>query len=192
MTNLTANEILAIAFNENNYVETPVNSTKYGKALKINPAQWCYLFVRWCFMEAGHPKAIPGGSYTPAAVEGFKTKFQWHTKGTPKAGDVLFFDIPGDDLDRVSHAGIFVKECADGQWLTMEGNTSPTATGSQRNGGQVAIKKRNPAWIVGWGRPRYLAAPTPMVAVIRAEYKDEVKPPKPAKKTTKKATANEK
>ena len=191
MSKLTANEILAIAFNENNYIEKPVNDTKFGRDLKINPAQWCYLFVRWCFAEAGHPKAIPGGAYTPAAVEGFKSKFQWHSKGTPKAGDVLFFDIPGDGIDRVSHAGIFVKECSDGTWLTMEGNTSPTAEGDQRNGGQVAIKKRNPKWIVGWGRPRYEAAPTPMVAVIRAEYRDEVKP-KPVKKTAKKATKNDK
>ncbi len=187
MNKLTANEVLAIAFQENNYVEKPENDTKYGKQLGINPAQWCYLFVRWCFAEAGHPKAIPGGAYTPAAVEGFKTKFQWHTKGKPKPGDVLFFDIPNDGVDRISHAGLFVKETADGKWITIEGNTSPTATGSQRNGGQVAIKKRPPEWIVGWGRPKYSPAETPIVDVIREAYKDETQP-KPVKKTAKKAT----
>ena len=186
MGKLTANEILSIAFNENGYIEKPDNDTKFGRELGINPAQWCYLFVRWCFKEAGNPKAIPSGAYTPAAVEGFKTKFQWHTKGTPRAGDVLFFDIPNDGVDRVSHAGLFVKECSDGTWLTIEGNTSPTAAGDQRNGGQVSIKKRPPAWIVGWGRPKYEPANTPIVSVIREAYRDEVQPP--AKKVTKKTS----
>jgi hypothetical protein len=191
MPKLTANEILSIAYNENNYIEKPVNDTKFGRELGINPAQWCYLFVRWCFKEAGHPKAIPGGAYTPAAVEGFKSKFQWHTKGTPKAGDLLFFDIPNDGVDRVSHVGLFVKECSDGTWLTIEGNTSPTGDGDQRNGGQVAIKKRPPSWIVGWGRPNYEPAPTPIVPVIRQDYRDDVNPPKKvAKKSTKKAKSN--
>ena len=189
---LTANEVLSIAFNENGYIETPDNDTKFGKQLGINPAQWCYLFVRWCFKESGFPKAIPSGAYTPAAVEGFKTKFQWHDKGVPKAGDVLFFDIPDDNVDRVSHAGLFVKVCTDGTWLTIEGNTSPTKLGSQRNGGQVAIKKRPASWIVGWGRPSYYPAATPIVSVIRAAYKEEITPPKPAKKATKKATSNAK
>lgn len=192
MSKFTANEVLSIAFNENGYIEKPDNNTKFGKDLGINPAQWCYLFVRWCMAEAGRPKAIPSGAYTPAAVEGFKTKFQWHTKGTPKAGDVLFFDIPDDGVDRVSHAGLFVKATSDGKWLTIEGNTSPTALGSQRNGGQVAIKKRPPEWIVGWGRPNYDPAETPIVDVIRDAYKEETTPKPPAKKTAKKATKNDK
>lgn len=186
----TAAKVLEIAFGELGYVEKPVNITKYGAAFRSNPAQWCGLFVMWVFRQARH--ACPNTAYTPNGVAAFKNMGAWHTTGEPVAGDLLYFDFPNDDLNRVSHIGICVKVLKNGQVLTIEGNTTPTKVwGDERNGGQVALKLREPAHIVGWGRPNY--KPSNVYSIVEAihnAYKYEVaeiEPAKPAKKTTKKA-----
>lgn len=189
----TASKVLEIAFAELGYVEKPVNITKYGAAFRSNPAQWCGLFVMWVFRQAHH--ACPNTAYTPNGVMAFKNMGAWHTTGEPVAGDLLYFDFP-DEIDRVSHIGICVKVLSSGQVLTIEGNTTPTKVfGNERNGGQVSLKLREPAHIVGWGRPSYKEANSySIVEAIHNAYKYEVADlpmgepaKKPAKKTTKKA-----
>lgn len=186
----TANTILEIAFKELGYVEKPVNITKYGAAFRSNPAQWCGLFVMWVFRQAHH--ACPNTAYTPNGVKAFKNMGQWHTEGEPVAGDLVFFDFPDDQVDRVSHIGICVKTLSNGKVLTIEGNTTPTkaTTGDERNGGQVSLKLRDRAHIVGWGRPNYKPSKTESITnAIKAAYDYEmadIEMAKPVKKTAKK------
>lgn len=86
----------------------------------------------------------------------------------PQPGDIVFFDFPGDALDRISHVGIVISNNGNGTVTTIEGNTSPDKKGDQRNGGEVckkirAYKKKNrgkvqpslPVFIVGFGRPKF-------------------------------------
>ena len=187
----TANKILEVAFAELGYVEKPVNITKYGAEFRSNPAQWCGLFVMWVFRKSHH--VCPNTAYTPNGVMAFKKMGQWHTEGNPQAGDIVYFDFPDDDINRVSHVGICVKTRRNGEVLTIEGNTTPTKVfGDERNGGQVALKSRDRKFIVGWGRPNYTPSDTTsLVNAIRTTYQalieQEDDKPKPVKKTAKKA-----
>lgn len=164
----TANDVLTVAFKEVGYTEKPVNITKYNKAFNMQGAQWCQIFIWWIFKEC-NAYFIKSG-YTPTGVEWFKNKNQWHTKGMPKTGDIVYFDFPADGIERVSHVGICVKSMSDDDVLCIEGNTSSTDAGDQRNGGMVAIKLRKRNLIVGWGRPDYRKDLTPIVSKIVAYY----------------------
>ena len=97
-----------------------------------------------------------------------KKKWQDAAVATPEPGDIVFFDFPGDALDRISHVGIVVKDNQDGTVTTIEGNTAPDKKGDQRNGGEVcrkirAYQKKNrgklkpslAVAIVGFGKPTY-------------------------------------
>ena len=89
---------------------------------------------------------------------------------TPQPGDIVYFDFPGDNVNRISHVGIVVKDNGDGTVTCIEGNTAPDKKGDQRNGGEVclkvrAFKKKNGSKlrksqavsIVGFGRPQFTA-----------------------------------
>lgn len=164
----TINDLLTTAFKEVGYVEKPVNITKYNKAFGMQGAQWCQVFIWWIFKQ--NNAYFIKSAYTPDGVAWFKKMKAWHSEGTPKSGDIVYFDFPGDNLDRVSHVGICVKSMTDDTVLRIEGNTSGTAEGDQRNGGEVAIKLRQRAHIVGFGRPRYRKDLTPIIGKIVAEY----------------------
>ena len=65
----------------------------------------------------------------------------------------------------VQHVGYFVKDNLDGTWVLIEGNTTADKkTGSQDNGGEVALKVRGakpgnkrskPVFIIGIGKPDF-------------------------------------
>lgn len=177
----TVDQILACAYNEIGYVEKPVNDTKYGAYFKTNPAQWCGLFVMWVFAKENH--RFPNTAYTPNGVRAFKNRNQWHTRGPVQPGDIVYFDWPNDNIDRVSHVGIAVHQFDNGDVLTIEGNTAGNSTGDQRNGGMVALKRRARTLIVGWGRPIYKPAELVFQPIIIQKWRDSQKP-KPAKKTS--------
>lgn len=164
----TANRVLDIARGEINYIEQPVNLTKYGAWAHINGHPWCGAFVNWVFH---HARVTIGKTlYTPAGAEWFKKQGRWHETGDPIAGDVVYFDFPHDGVDRISHVGIVVG-LSGNDVVTIEGNTSGANTGSQRNGDRVALKVRKRSDIVGWGRPKYKPAPTPVADHILATMK---------------------
>jgi hypothetical protein len=82
----------------------------------------------------------------------------------PTPGDWIYFDFPDDGVNRISHVGLCIKNNGDGTIQVIEGNTSGTAKGDQRNGGMCVEKTR--AYVknnkkklinavVGWGRPVY-------------------------------------
>ncbi len=161
------NEFVAVAQKEVGTIEGPKdNETKYGAFTKANFLPWCGSFVMWCANQVG--LKIPNCVSTQAGAKAFKDKGLWQDAetATPQAGDIAFFDFPNDNLDRISHVGIVVKDNGDGTVTTIEGNTSPDKKGDQRNGGQVclkvrAFKKKNGSKlrrsqavsIVGFGKP---------------------------------------
>ena len=158
-------KFLEVAKTELGYIEGPQdNETKYQKAKQA----WCGAFVNWCAKQAG--VKIPNCTYTPAGATAFMDKNAWTLAqaADPQPGDIVFFDFPGDALDRISHVGIVISNNGNGTVTTIEGNTSPDKKGDQRNGGEVcqkirAFKKKNrgkvqpslPVFIVGFGRPKF-------------------------------------
>ena len=168
-------EVLKIAFSQVGYVEKPVNITKYGRYFKTNPAQWCGLFVMWVMAQAGYHD-FPNTAYTPDGVKEWKARKLWKTHGEVKPGSIVYFDFKGDGINRVSHVGIAVLHLANNQVLCIEGNTSSSIKGDQRNGGEVCIKSRHPNDIVGWAEPEYERAYHPIVAEIHQAYHHGTKP----------------
>jgi hypothetical protein len=159
------NKFIEVAKAELGYIEGPQdNETKYQKPKQA----WCGAFVNWCAKQAGIK--IPNCTYTPAGATAFMDKNAWTIaeQADPQPGDIVFFDFPGDALDRISHVGIVITNNGDGTVTCIEGNTSPDKKGDQRNGGEVcqkirAYKKKNrgkvkpslPVFTVGFGRPKF-------------------------------------
>jgi cell wall-associated NlpC family hydrolase len=160
----TAARLIQVAKSQVGYIEGPKdNETKYGAYTKANFQPWCGSFVNWCANEAG--VKIPNTVYTPGGAEAFKKKGAWIDGdiADPEPGDIAYFDFPSDGVDRISHVGIVIEDNEDGTVWCIEGNTSGTKKGSQRNGGEACKKlrayKKNKAGemisIVGFGRPKF-------------------------------------
>ena len=152
------------------FVEGPKeNETKYGKEMGANYLPWCGSFVMWCAKKVG--LRIPNVISTAAGAAAFKKAKRWQDveTATPEAGDLAFFDFPGDGVDRISHIGIVIGvQAKKGLVYTIEGNTSSDIKGDQRNGGEVCrkvraykvknsgkLKKSLPVAIVGFGKPKF-------------------------------------
>jgi hypothetical protein len=158
--------IIEIAKKELGTIEGPKdNETKYGAWMKINFQPWCQSFVSWCAFTAG-VKKFPKSASTVAASDEFKKQGRWADarNDDPTPGDWIYFDFPEDGVNRISHVGICIKNNGDGTIQVIEGNTSGTAKGDQRNGGMCVEKTRGYVKdnkkklvnaVVGWGRPVY-------------------------------------
>ena len=158
-------KFLEVAKAEVGYIEGPKdNQTKYQRANQ----PWCGAFVNWVAKQAG--VKIPNCVYTPSGATAFMDKKAWTIaeQANPKPGDIVFFDFVVDELDRIGHVGIVIKNNGKGIITTIEGNTSSNKKGSQANGGEVclkirAYKKKNsgklkpslPVFVVGFGRPKF-------------------------------------
>ena len=160
--------IIEIAKKEVGTIEGPKdNETKYGKWTGANFLPWCQSFVSWCAFTSGlDPKKYPKSASTVAAADFFKKKDRWADarNDEPTPGDWIYFDFPDDGVNRISHVGICIKNNGNGTIQVIEGNTSGTAKGDQRNGGMCVektrayVKNNKPKLmnaIVGWGRPVY-------------------------------------
>jgi len=162
----TLEAIIEVAKKELGTIEGPKdNETKYGAWIKVNFQPWCQSFVSWCAMSAGDSK-FPKSASTVAASDQFKKEGRWSDarNDDPQAGDWIYFDFPDDGVNRISHVGICIKNNGDGTIQVIEGNTSGTAKGDQRNGGMCVEKTRGYVKdnkkklinaVVGWGRPVY-------------------------------------
>jgi len=160
--------IIEVAKKEIGTIEGPKdNETKYGKWSGANFQPWCQSFVSWCAFTSGlDAKKYPKTASTVAASDWFKKNNRWSDarNDDPTPGDWIFFDFPDDGVNRISHVGLCIKNNGDGTIQVIEGNTSGTAKGDQRNGGMCVEKTR--AYVknnkkklinavVGWGRPVY-------------------------------------
>ena len=162
-------DFIKVARAEVGVIEGPKdNETKYGAFTKANFLPWCGSFVMWCANQVA--LKIPNCVSTQAGAKAFLDKNQWQAaeEATPLPGDIVFFDFPGDGIDRISHVGIVVKDNGNGTITCVEGNTSPDKKGNQRNGGECCLKvraykkkngskidKSQPVAIVGFGKPKF-------------------------------------
>jgi hypothetical protein len=162
-------EFVAVALKEVGTIEGPKdNETKYGAFTKANFLPWCGSFVMWCASQV--TLKVPNCVSTQAGAKAFLDKGLWQTaeEATPLPGDIVFFDFPGDGIDRISHVGIVVKDNGNGTITCVEGNTSSGKKGDQRNGGECCLKvraykkkngsklvKSQPVAIVGFGKPKF-------------------------------------
>jgi len=136
--------IIEIAKKEVGTIEGPKdNETKYGAWMKVNFQPWCQSFVSWCAHTAGVAK-FPKSASTVAASDEFKKQGRWADarNDDPTPGDWIYFDFPDDGVNRISHVGLCIKNNGDGTIQVIEGNTSGTAKGDQRNGGMCVEKTR--------------------------------------------------
>ena len=160
--------IIEVAKKEIGTIEGPKdNETKYGAWTKVNFQPWCQSFVSWCAFTSGlDAKKYPKTASTVAAADWFKKNDRWADarNDDPSPGDWIYFDFPDDGVNRISHVGICIKNNGNGTIQVIEGNTSGTSKGDQRNGGMCVEKTR--AYVkdnklklmnavVGWGRPVY-------------------------------------
>ena len=140
----TAQQVLNYAASQIGYRETPVNDSKYGAWYGINPAQWCAMFVSYCFYNQGLPlpaRTPKGFAYCGDGIQYFKNNRWWHS--TPKVGDVVFYNWPNTD-EQYDHVGIVEKVNGNGSIVAIEGNQDNQVKRVTRNGN-----------IIGYGRPPY-------------------------------------
>jgi hypothetical protein len=177
----TLKAIIEVAKKEVGTIEGPKdNETKYGAWMKVNFQPWCQSFVSWCAFTSGlDPKKYPKSASTVAASDWFKKNSRWSDarNDDPTPGDWIFFDFPDDGVNRISHVGICIKNNGDGTIQVIEGNTSGTAKGDQRNGGMCVEKTRGYVKnnkkklinaVVGWGRPVYVGEEnTPLLSKVK-------------------------
>jgi hypothetical protein len=136
----------------------------YGTPTPPAAAAWCLILQDWAHVKVGleppgyDPATAPRGTaYTPAGAAWFRARGRWHA--TPQVGDLVFYDFPGDGVNRISHVG-WVEQVTATTITAIEGNTNSAGS---RDGGAVLrkVRARGPA-IVGYGRPDYEEADVPL------------------------------
>lgn len=135
------------------------NRNKYAAAYGLDGQAWCAMFQWWVFREAGASELIPKTAWTPSFYAWFAARGRAST--VPQVGALVFFNWPGDGVNRIQHIGIVEAVHPDGTITTIEGNTSSGTAGSQGNGGGVWRRRRSGSSIVGYGMPAYAAASAP-------------------------------
>lgn len=107
---------------------------------------WCADFVSWSFRQSGHP--LPGNQRRLASVSYMESQMKQAGKyhqGTPKAGDIIFFQTRGtSDSGPGRHVGI-VDRVENGRVYTVEGNSG--------NSVRERSYPLDSARITGYGRP---------------------------------------
>ena len=155
----TTAQVLALADAQVGTVEARDGSTPYHRTYGLAPTQpWCAIFVWDVFREAGGADSIhPKTAFTPTLASWFRDRGQW--SATPVPGALVFYDWPGDRMDRIQHVGI-VESVTASTITTIEGNTSNSNAGSQDDGDGVWRRTRpRDGAIVGYGLPTYGLAP---------------------------------
>ena len=164
MADLTVTQrerVIATAQTQLGVSEVPPFSehTIYGKWYGADPNPWCAMFVSWCFHTSLEFSPFPatiskGFAYTPSGASWFVRNGQWRDRSvTPSRGWLVFFNFPGDGVDRISHVGIVLGPRDDGRVSTIEGNTM---SGGGRDGGTVLVHNRSKVGIVGYGAIAYV------------------------------------
>jgi surface antigen len=162
----SVNQVLNRARSQIGVNEQPFgsNRTAYGAWYGVQGQPWCAMFVSWCTFHEGLalPATISKGfAYTPAGAAWFQRRRRWTNRPAP--GHIVFFNFPGDSVNRISHVGIVESVRPDGSVVTIEGNTDERGG---RTGGKVMRKVRR-VGIVGYGIPDYdgkAASPRPAAA----------------------------
>jgi len=144
-------------------VEARDGSNPYGRAYGMDRVAWCAEFQWWCFTQAGAASLIPKTAYTPTMASWYQQKGR--ADRAPRVGSLVFYNWPGDGVDRIQHVGIVEAVNPDGTITTIEGNTTSGVAGNQSAGGGVWRRRRGLSSVVLFGHPAYDgAAPAPSPA----------------------------
>ena len=139
-------ELIRIATKEIGTKESPTGSNKvkyntwiYGKEVEGKEYPWCLAFARWVYDKGGMRikgmGLLKGGVGCQYAVANINKWGKLVTK--PEEADLVFFDWQGDG--KFDHVGLFQDHIGNGEFWSIEGNTSPD---NFSDGGTVAIMKR--------------------------------------------------
>jgi hypothetical protein len=122
---------VALALRELGVAEQPPGSNDGARiaeyrtvTARAGVGPWCAYFTSWVGAQAGTPlgAAGQGEGYVPTMANWLRDsgRYVTPTEGTPRPGDLVFFDWEGDgELD---HIGLVESVTADGRVHTIEGN----------------------------------------------------------------------
>lgn len=154
----TIQQIIDLETSQIGVIEKPINLTPYANELDAvehpriprQGSAWCGTFQDWAFWKVGAIGALPMRSFsTVPAAQAYMRRGMWYAD--PQPGDLAFLHNAGGH----GHVGYVIEVPHAGQVVTIEGNTSSGAGGSQTNGGQVAKRIRAVKFWAGFGRPDY-------------------------------------
>ena len=163
----TAQDVLRVAEGEVGYSrwDDPLPGSKYGRWYEAyvdrdasnydfgaSGVPYCAIYTSWVFDQAGASCVGLPGAYCPTMLEAAEDAGATVPPRQAKPGDVVYFDWNGDG--EVDHVGIVAANCGS-HLVTIEGNTSSGASGSQGNGGVVAMRQRDFSCIAAVVRPSY-------------------------------------
>lgn len=136
----TVTATLDLARSQLGTVESPPNSNnvKYGVAYGLNRNPWCAMYVTWLLDQTGNRSG-----YRFAAVA---SSLAWARKTRRATSEFrpgyVACKINSGGTSGPGHTGIVEAVHSDGSVTCIEGNTSPGAAGSQRDGGGVWRRRR--------------------------------------------------
>lgn len=180
MGNVIRDKIVTVANSQKGYKEIGKNITKYSKDFdgkwwqffntKKQGAEWCAIFVLWCFVTVIGSSAtrkllgIPAPKNNCAA--GVPYLYDYLNKkglkvSSPAKGDIVI-------LNGKKHVGLVVK-VENGKFYTIEGNKGNKVASSS-----YSVKSSS---VSGFFRPKWSTIPDPEPKEEpKTELKDEVKP----------------
>lgn len=132
------------------------NTEYYGHPVSGSSYPWCAVFIWWLFKHSDLSQLFLNGNKTASctAIKNFyENQNQWYTDKNYKPGDIAILTF--SKTKSIQHCGLIVENLGSGKYKLIEGNTSNNASGSQDNGGCVAIKTRQIDNIIGVCRPSY-------------------------------------
>lgn len=113
---------------------------------------WCQAFANAVLVQGGGVQLR--SAYTPQVVQWAKEErygLRLVSIASRRAGDFVYFKWPGVSHDFCDHVGVLLNPAE-----SIEGNTSrANSTGSQNNGGEVAIRNRGTYYVAAVVRPTY-------------------------------------
>ena len=117
---------------------------------------WCAIFISWCARQAGIPTSIiSNATYACAGSDyGDFKNLDFYSRGsyTPKVGDLIFFDWPGDPT-HWDHVEIVIGVDSSNV-TTLGGNTSSNDVKTR----SLSLSNSN---IKGYGVPKYTSGSNP-------------------------------
>ena len=167
---MSLEKVIALAKSQVGVFENPPNSNNviynteyYGHPVNGSWYPWCVTFLWWLFKESGETMAFFNGGKTASCttlMDLYKAEGSWYFANYIP-GDIAIMSFNKSKTPQ--HCGLIIDYADESHsaYITIEGNTTPGASGAQDNGGSVAFKIRYPSQIIGVCRPKYTeVAPT--------------------------------
>lgn len=125
------------------YIEGPKrNQNKFAARTfpSINFQPWCGVFVGDVYKRAGFDIGAHVAVWSTQTLEAWARRKGFWATDHAEVGDLVIY---GFGASHAEHVGIAYPDPASAGYRAIEGNTSSGSAGSQRNGGQVAVRYRD-------------------------------------------------